>query len=122
MNSTMPGYIIAAIDDLFFASKIRATAESLGVEVKFVGNAEAAVAASRERRPDLIIANLQSDYALNLARAAGADDDLNSVPLLGFYSHVATELPQQAREAGYSKVLPRSAFTARLADILNGNL
>ena len=122
MNSIMPGYIIAAIDDLFFASKIRATGESLGVEVKFVRNADAAMAAAKERRPDLIIVNLQADYALNLARTVGADADLKLVPLLGFYSHVETELQQQAREAGYTNVLPRSAFTARLPEILLGNL
>jgi PleD family two-component response regulator len=122
MNSIMPGYIIAAIDDLFFASKIRATGESLGVEVKFVRNADAAMAAAKERRPDLIIVNLQADYALNLARTVGADADLKLVPLLGFYSHVETELQQQAREAGYTNLLPRSAFTARLPEILLGNL
>ncbi len=117
----MPRYIIAAIDDLFFASKIRATAESLGVEVKFVRNAETALAAANERRPDLVIVNLQADYALTLARTVLADDQLKSVPLLGFYSHVQTELQQQAREAGYTNVLPRSAFAVRLPDILNGN-
>jgi PleD family two-component response regulator len=118
----MPRYIIAALEDLFFASKIRATAESLGVEVKFVRNASAAIAAANERRPDLIIVNLQADYALNLARTVGTEADLKLVPLLGFYSHVETELQQQAREAGYTNVLPRSAFAARLPDVLTGNL
>ena len=59
----MPRYIIAAIDDLFFASKVRATAEALGVEIKFVRNTNGAIEAAKQRQPDLIIANLQSDFA-----------------------------------------------------------
>lgn len=118
----MSRYIIAAIDDLFFASKIRATAEALGVEIKFVRNTNSATEAAKQRQPDLIIANLQSDFALDLGREVKNADGLNSIPLLGFYSHVQTELQQQAQEAGYTHVLPRSAFSAKLPEILKGNL
>lgn len=118
----MTRYVIAAIDDLFFASKIRATAESLGVEVKFVRNSKGAIEAAKQRRPDSIIVNLQTDYAMELASAVRNDDELKSTPLVGFYSHVLTELQHQATDAGYTRVLPRSAFTTKLVDILNGSL
>ena len=36
--------IIAVVDDLFFASKIRGTAEELGVTVRFVRNIDAILA------------------------------------------------------------------------------
>ena len=118
----MSRYIIAAIDDLFFASKIKATAEELGVEVKFVRNTTGVAESAKQRRPDLIIVNLHADYALEIGKNMIDDDELKLIPLLGFYSHVQTELQQQAREAGYKHVLPRSAFAARLPDILTGNI
>ena len=118
----MTRYIIAAIDDLFFASKIRATAEQLGVEVKFVRNPQAAIESAKQRAPNLFIVNLQANYALELAHAVQSEEQLKSIPLLGFYSHVLTELQQQAKEAGYTHVLPRSAFAARLVNILQDDL
>lgn len=118
-DAFMARYIVAAIDDLFFSSKIRATAEAVGVEVTFARNAQAAIGAARKRRPDLFIVNLQADYAIDLGKLQ--HDEFSEVPLVGFYSHVMTELPHQAREAGYNYVMPRSAFSARLPEILNGN-
>jgi hypothetical protein len=38
--------------------------------------------------------------------------------LLGFFSHVHTALMHQAQEAGYNQVMPRSAFTKRLPEII----
>jgi len=49
-----------------------------------------------------------------------SDDALTGVPLLGFFSHVQTELQQAAIAAGYDRVMPRSAFTKNLAAILSG--
>jgi len=57
---------------------------------------------------------------LELARALKGDDTLTGVPLLGFFSHIQTELQQAAIEAGYDRVMPRSAFTKNLAAILAG--
>lgn len=118
----MRRFVIAATADLFFASKIRATADPLNVEVKFIRNSNAALDAAKQQVPDLIVVDLQTDYAFDLARELRKHEKLKTVPLLGFYSHVMTELQQQAREAGYDHVLPRSAFSARLSEILGGDL
>jgi hypothetical protein len=48
------------------------------------------------------------------------DESLRAVPLLGFFSHVQTELQQRAKEAGFDRVMPRSAFSKNLAEILGG--
>ena len=114
--------IIAIIDDLFFASKIRGTAEQVGARVHFVKSIEQAVEKARDNSPDLIIADLNVNCcdAVELARALKRDDALSGVPLLGFFSHVQTELQQAATAAGYDRVMPRSAFTKNLAQILTG--
>ena len=115
--------VIAAVDDLFFASKIRGTAEQLGVSVDFPRGPEALIESARHDKPSLIICDLHSSRIdpLELARALKADEQLRSIPLLGFFSHVQSELQRQALDAGFDVVIPRSAFTRDLKDILAGH-
>lgn len=114
--------IIAIVDDLFFASKIRGTAEQVGARVQFVKSIPAAIEKARAEAPDLVIADLSASCcdAVALARALKSDDSFADVPLLGFFSHVQTDLQRAAIAAGYDRVLPRSAFTNNLAEILVG--
>jgi len=118
----MPRNVIAIVDDLFFASKIRGTAEQLGVSVRFLRNTESLNQAVLRDRPSLIICDLHSQRIdpIELAKELKADERLRSIPLLGFFSHVQTELQRQAEEAGFDRVMPRSAFSRNLADILSG--
>jgi CheY-like chemotaxis protein len=114
--------VIAVVDDMFFASKIRAVAEHLGVRVRFVRSADEAIAAAREDVPSLILADLHAQKCdpFILAEQLKADGTLRAVPLIGFFSHVQTELQQRAEQAGYDRVMPRSAFTKYLPEILGG--
>lgn len=114
--------VLAIVDDLFFASKIRGTAEQIGVTVKFARNADAMLNAARREQPDLIIFDLNSERTnpADMARQLKADEQLRPIPLLGFFSHVQTELQHQAEEAGIDKVIPRSAFSKYLGEILSG--
>lgn len=114
--------VIAAVDDLFFAAKIRATAEALGVALRVVKSRAEAVRAARDEQPDLIVVDLHAERCepVELARELKADEPLRSVPLVGFFSHVHTALKAEAEAAGFDRVLPRSAFTKRLAEILQG--
>lgn len=115
--------IVAAVDDMFFAAKIRTTAEHLDVEVDFVPSTDAAIESAKKNRPALIIIDLHSlryDF-VQLAEGLKGDDELR-VPILGFFSHVEIELKRRAEQAGIDHVLPRSAFTKRLPEILQGEL
>jgi CheY-like chemotaxis protein len=107
---------------MFFASKIRATAESLNLNVRFVRSADALLEAARKELPSLVIADLHSQKCdpFNLAEQLKADEHLRAIPVIGFFSHVQTDLQKQAESAGFDRVLPRSAFSARLAEILEG--
>lgn len=109
---------------MFFAAKIRATAEHLGTKVRFSRSLQGIIEAARETETALIIVDLHAQQfdALALARTLKADEQLSAVRLLGFCSHVQTTLMQEAREAGYDYVLPRSAFTNRLPEILEGKI
>lgn len=105
---------------MFFASKIRATAESVGVEVSFLRSIEKLVEKAREAKPALIMVDLHNTKLDSMALATGlkADDELKAIPLLGFFSHVHTELQRDAIAAGFDKVIPRSVFARDLGQIL----
>ncbi|MDQ3584365.1 MAG: hypothetical protein ACR2GW_09980 [Pyrinomonadaceae bacterium] len=114
--------VIAAVDDMFFATKIRATAEALGVAVSFARNSDALEKLLCETIPQLIILDLHSRRCdpFAIAERIKRDERISGVPLVGFYSHVQTELQKRAQAAGINHVMPRSAFTKRLPEILQG--
>jgi len=116
----MTRHIIAAVDDMFFASKIRATAEALGVSIKFHRRLENLMIAADEQLPDLILVDLHNEKInpLELAHKLKSTESSKAIPLLGFFSHVQTDLQRQAVEAGYDQVIPRSVFSRDLAKIL----
>ena len=113
--------IIAVVDDMFFAAKIRAVAEAVGAEISFPRSKEALVQKARETKPRLIVVDLHNQkFDSNaLANEFKSDEQLRDIPILGFFSHVQTELQRNAIAAGFDQVIPRSAFARDLAQILS---
>jgi CheY-like chemotaxis protein len=113
--------VIAAVDDIFFASKIRATAEHLNVNVVFVRTAEEALAAVSPGTPVVLIADLHSLKidVFELGQTLRNAPQFGNARFIGFYSHVQTELPKRALAAGFDEAVPRSLFTKQLAEILS---
>ena len=116
--------VIAAVNDMLFASKIRGTAQGLNVSVDFARTEDGLFEYAKTEVPSLIILDLHDTRLDPFALAARlkADERLAAVPLVAFFSHVETELQRRAREAGVDHVLPRSVFTMRLAEILTGQI
>jgi PleD family two-component response regulator len=112
--------ILCAIDDLLFSVKIKTAAKALGTDVHFERAAEGVVPAVRERRPDLVIFDLNSRTLrpMEALAALKADDALRRVRTLGYVAHVDGATVAAAREAGIDEVLARSAFVDRLGEIL----
>jgi DNA-binding NarL/FixJ family response regulator len=77
---------------------------------------------ARETAADLIIVDLHAEKVdpMAVAKALKSDEHLNSVRLLGFFSHVRADLQKAAVAAGYDIVIPRSVFSRDLAEILEG--
>jgi CheY-like chemotaxis protein len=116
--------VMAAVGDLLFASKIRGTAEQLNVTAEFARSADVLFDAAKTEVPSLIILDLHTEQLdpFALVERLKADEQLRVVPVLGFFSHVHVELQRRAKEAGFDHVLPRSAFTQRLPEILKGEI
>lgn len=106
---------------MFFAAKIRAVAEAVGAEISFPRSQEALIQKARETAPRLIIVDLHNQKidSAALATELKADDGLRSVPLLGFFSHVQTDLQKSAMSAGFDEVIPRSVFARDLPKLLS---
>ncbi len=111
------GRVVALMDDLFFQMKLAETAKQMGVEVKVATNGEA-LEGLMSSEPKLVIVDLnarsQPLRAIEKLRQTRKD-----VRVVGFLSHVQTELAAQAQAAGCNEVLPRSSFTQNLAAILS---
>jgi len=118
----MSRLVIAVVDDMFFASKIRAVAEAVGVGISFPRSKEALVEKARETKPQLILVDLHNQKLdpVALATDLKSDEQLREIPVLGFFSHVQTDLQRNAVAAGYDQVIPRSVFSRDLPEILRG--
>ncbi len=112
--------ILCVVDDLMFSVKISTAAKALGVQIYFERAAEMVVPRIREKKPSLIILDLNSAklQPLEVVATLKADPDLKHIETLGFVSHVQTDVIAAARNAGIDQVLARSAFSDRLGEIL----
>ena len=112
--------IVCAIDDLLFSIKIKDAAKHLGVELYFERSADRIVDTVRDKQPSLVIFDLNSARMapMDAITAIKADPALASVRTLGYVSHVDSATIAAARQAGVDDVLARSAFAARLGEIL----
>jgi len=105
--------VIALVDDLFFQVKLSETARLAGVELKMATTSEAFLqeAAKNPGATLLLDLNARSKPLDSLGKMRGHH-------IIGFLSHVQTDLAEQARAAGCDEVMPRSKFTQELARIL----
>jgi CheY-like chemotaxis protein len=114
--------VVAAVEDMLFVSKIREAAKAVGMIAIFPKRADVLLDTISEDPPNLIVVDLHSlrFNAIELAGELKSNESLKTIPLLGFFSHVQTDLQLQAVEAGYDQVIPRSVFFRDLASILAG--
>ena len=112
--------ILCAIDDLLFSVKISTAAKGLGADVYFERSADMLLPRIREKKPSLVIFDLNSNRLDPMQRIADmkADPELKDIRTLGYVSHVDSATIAAARAAGIDEVLARSAFSLRLAEIL----
>ncbi|HYM80350.1 MAG TPA: hypothetical protein VEY91_02940 [Candidatus Limnocylindria bacterium] len=112
--------VYLVVPDLLFATRITETARQHGVEALSLVRTQV-LERCRERPPDLVILDLEApDDPVALVREFKNEPRLAAVPLVAYYPHVERHLYDAARAAGADQILPRSAFTVRLVEILTG--
>jgi CheY-like chemotaxis protein len=111
--------ILILVEDLLFLSKIEQTARQVGVALEAVGPQAAAERAAQGVVSGVIVdLNHRSGSALGVAQALKINPSTRQLTVVGFLSHIQTDLARSAREAGCDLVLPRSAFSQRLPRLL----
>ena len=112
--------VIALVNDMIFASKIRGAAQAADVPVRTTSKAADVLAVASEAR--LILVDLDATRAdpVGLIRSLKADPG-TVARVVAFVSHVNADAIAAARAAGADQVLARSAFVARLPEILRGS-
>ncbi|MCI0681747.1 MAG: hypothetical protein L0Y71_06560 [Gemmataceae bacterium] len=106
-------------DDLLFASRITGTARALGLDLKVARGAADLERLRQAQAPACVLVDLQH-AELNVPALAAQLRQAGRCTLVGYGSHVAAEVLQQARADGCDVVLPRSQFVERLAADLPG--
>ncbi len=115
--------------DLLWATKIKCTAEALGIEARPVRNADMLGARLGDSDVRGLIVDLDApETALALVAmlrgapraegGAGKAGNCRPVRVVAFGPHVETDALNRARGAGAHSVLTRGAFSARLPDLL----
>lgn len=115
--------VIAVVDDMFFAAKINSAAVVARRQITRVKSREHLEQEISDYIPSLVIIDLNSNRldSLQTIEFFKSRPDLSSIPMVGFVSHVQTELIRLAHAAGCDYVLPRSAFSQLLPEIIAGN-
>jgi DNA-binding NarL/FixJ family response regulator len=109
---------LGLVRDLFFRTKIDASAEALGVDTVYASNLEAARARCAELAPAVVFADLSDQNFPGRETATNMRQSAPQAKLIGFASHVDLKALAAAREAGFDLVLSRQEFTARLPELL----
>jgi len=111
--------VLAVVNDIFFSAKINEAAKRAGVTLQYV-TTEQDLLDKAQLNPALIIFDLNFDAAhpLDLIGKLKRNAALKHISLLGYLSHVQAELKTKAQETGCDTVMPRSAFSLNLTQIL----
>ncbi len=118
-----PTRIFCFIEDLFFQAKIQETGRKLGVKVEFVKNDKETVArltdAAEAEKPTLLVFDLNNLNAKPMTLIPKLKTKLKkATSIVGFLNHLQGDLKMKAIEAGCDTVMPRSAFSQSLPNLL----
>jgi hypothetical protein len=104
--------ILAVVRDLMFASKISASAKSSGICIKLIRDPKLLPNEPGTR----VIVDLNQPGTIEAAVQWKAS---HSGPVIGFVSHVDTEMIARAKAAGIDQIMSRGQFAQNIEKILS---
>jgi len=118
-----PTRIFCFIDDLFFQAKIQETSRKLGIKVEFAKGDKDSVQRILDmpdaEKPTLLVFDLNNLNAKPMALIPKFKTKLKkATSIVGFLNHLQGDLKLKAVEAGCDTVMPRSAFSQSLPNLL----
>ncbi|MSP62456.1 MAG: hypothetical protein EXR72_19410 [Myxococcales bacterium] len=109
------GRVAYLCTDLLFTSKIRETAQSLGVDVS--GARDVAALCLCAVGADLVIIDLRLPAAMEALGRLRGDAATSEVPTVGFCEHERLDRMAEARAAGCTHVLAKGRFSTELKSL-----
>jgi len=111
--------LIAVVKDLLFSAKITEAAKRTGLTLHYA-TTESEVLERVKERPTLIIMdlNLEAAHPLRLIQKLKSSPETKGISIIGYLPHVQADLKLKAQQAGCDMVMPRSAFSMNLVQIL----
>ena len=118
-----PTRIFCFIEDLFFQAKIQETSRKLGIKVEFLKGDKDSVARLLDlpeaEKPTLLVFDLNNLNAKPMTLIPKFKTKLKkATSIVGFLNHLQGDLKLKAVEAGCDTVMPRSAFSQSLPNLL----
>jgi DNA-binding NarL/FixJ family response regulator len=114
---------LALVPDLLFGSQVQGSLAAAGHEVQLIvdeARLRERLADEEAPTPDVLVVDL-TDQRLDgssILRSLAADDLIESVRTLAFFSHVDTAVGERARAAGFDLVVPRSRMAREGAQLV----
>ncbi len=123
VRENAPTRIFCFIEDLFIQAKIQETARKLGIKVEFVKGDKDVVTrltdAPESERPTLLVFDLNNLNAKPITLIPKFKAKLKkATSIVGYLHHLQGDLKIKALEAGCDTVMPRSAFSQTLPNML----
>ena len=123
VKADAPTRIFCFIDDLFFQAKIQETAKKLGVKVEFVKGEKETVTriidTPEGEKPTLVVFDLNNLNAKPMTLIPKFKTKFKkATSIIGFLNHLQGDLKMKAIESGCDTVMPRSAFSQSLPNLL----
>jgi hypothetical protein len=123
VKADAPTRIFCFIDDLFFQAKIQETAKKLGVKVEFVKGEKDTISriidSPEAEKPTLVVFDLNNLNAKPMTLIPKFKTKFKkATSIIGFLNHLQGDLKMKAIEAGCDTVMPRSAFSQSLPNLL----
>src|SRR5215471_2284336 len=116
MPKQEPKRVLAVVNDLFFSVKISEAAKRNGLSLEFVKDSGEVLTKAKDDKPSLIVfdLNFEAVNPLSLITKLKSSTETKGVSLLGYLSHLQSDLKVQAQDAGCDMVLARSAFSQNM--------
>ncbi len=108
--------------DIFFGSRVTATARAVGGELRVVGSLEELLQQADSGDCSLVLLDLDTPGLDPAAAMAGLRERNVSPPVIAFGSHVHETRLEAAQQAGCDRVLARGQFDRQMSDILRTHL
>ncbi len=121
-DETVMGTCIAVVSDMIFATRITSTAAKVGAKCRTVNGLGALQNALESEDPTTVLVDMNCEGVSPVEAIRMVKSHCPSARVVAFFSHVQTELMEQATEAGADDVWPRSAFVQRLPKVLEASI